>query len=303
MTQLDSFTDWYVNLNKKKTAEVYAPHKPLTILYALSKTLKKVRWIEYARDRKELEDFIGSFINSKANCLYPIWRLQNDSRTLTFWEVQPNNLVANSSGDISVKQANEAYLKAGFSEEIYLWLETNPTIAQFLIGEIIEDNFPESLTEEILISLGLDLEIPNVAPIDVVTKTISQAKRDPLFPKKIMQAYDYRCSFCHLKIYQNQRPFPMEAAHIKWKARGGECHETNGLSLCPTHHYTFDKGIWSLDHNFNIILNPTIVIDQSTDKFFVDFVGKSILDDLLNTKLKPSEENIEWHRKNIFLTG
>lgn len=44
----------------------------------------------------------------------------------------------------------------------------------------------------------------------------------------------------------------MEAAHIRWKPRGGDCCETNGLALCPTHHYTLDRGLWSLDHNDEI---------------------------------------------------
>ena len=298
---LESFIDWYENLNKNKTANKFAPHKPLTIIFALNHLLKGHRWIEYNRDKDELNDFIDHFISADANCLYPLWRLQNDNKKHTHWQVSPKEgFIVNKSGDISASQANSQNLKAGFTDQTYQWLSQNPQMAQFLIGEIIEDNFPETIEEEILTLLGIDAVPPLI--VDSETITVTRPKRDPNFPKKVMQAYDYRCSFCQLKIYHNHKPFPMEAAHIKWKARGGECHETNGLSLCPTHHYTFDKGIWSLNSNLEIIINPNVIIDRNTDHFFAQFEGKSIITSLIDTRYRPSEEYIEWHRVNIFST-
>lgn len=298
---LESFIEWYENLNKNKTVKGFAPHKPLTLIFALNHLLRGHRWIEYNRDKDALNDFIENFISSKSNCLYPLWRLQNDNKEHTHWQVTPQEgFIENKSGDISANQASTLNLKAGFPENTYQWLSQNPPMVQFLIGEIIEDNFPETLEEEILVYLGIDETSPLIVDSGMITRVIIRPKRDPLFPKKIMQAYDYRCSFCQLKLYHNHRPFPMEAAHIKWKARGGECVETNGLSLCPTHHYTFDKGVWSLNTNLEIILNPKVTIDTNSDRFFTAFEGRSIIKNLMDSKLRPSEEYVEWHRKNIF---
>lgn len=297
---LESFLEWYENLNQNKTAKGFAPHKPLTIIFALNQLLKGNRWIVYNQDKDNLNEFIENFISSRANCLYPLWRLQNDNKNHHHWQVTPQGFTENKSGDISNAQASLLNLKAGFSEQTYQWLSENPSIAQFLIGEIIEDNFPETLQEEILINLGIDAIPPLLVDNETITRTITRAKRDPTFPKRVMQAYDYRCCFCQLKLYHNQKPFPMEAAHIKWKARGGECHESNGISLCPTHHYTFDKGIWSLNNNLEIVLNPNVTIDKNTDRFFTAFEGKSILSSLMDSKFRPSEEYVEWHRVNIF---
>ena len=297
---LESFITWSQNLNQNKTQNGFAPHKPLTIIYALNHILQGKRWIEYQSDRQKLESFIDSFISSKANCLYPLWRLKNDNKISTHWVTSTEGFISNASGDISVSQAKEHGLKAGFSNETYQWLSQNLEIVQFLIGEIIEDNFPETLEEEILIHLGLDKVLPQIVQSEKVVHTITQNKRDPLFPSKVMQAYDYRCSFCGLKIYHHQKPVSMEAAHIKWKARGGECHETNGLSLCPTHHYTFDKGIWSLNMNLEIMINSNVLIDRDHDSFFTPFEGKSIIRKILDKSLVPKEEYVEWHRVNIF---
>lgn len=301
MSNLDNFLKWYSNINQNKFKDSYSPHKPITILYALSKVLKNERWIDYVDERNKLEEVIGAVSKTNPDCLQPLWRLQNDSKIHPFWEVSPKQLlVQNKSGDIPVGQAKEHKLKAGFTNEIYDWLKNDKSTTQILIDYILEDNFPETLTDELLVSMGVDEVVLEVAGLEKVTSVVTRVKRDPLFPKKVMQAYDFRCCFCHLKIFLNHSPFPMEAAHIKWKARGGECIESNGLSLCPTHHYTFDKGVWAVDESMNIILNSKAVFDTRTDRIFLDFVGKPINSTIIDKKFLPREENLEWHRKNIF---
>lgn len=297
---LENFFSWYSNINKNKFGNSYSPHKPITILFALSKVLKNERWINYVLERDKLEETIAAVSKTSPDCLQPLWRLRNDSKTFPFWVVTPNNFEPNKSGDISVSQAKELQLQAGFSDEIYSWLRSDSGTVQILIDYILEDNFPETLTDELLRNLGVEEVVLNVVDPEKVSTVITRIKRDPLFPKKVMQAYDFRCCFCHLKLYLNQKPFPMEAAHIKWKARGGECTESNGLSLCPTHHYTFDKGVWSVDTSLNIILNENAVFDAQTDKFFLQFNGKPIHSNLMDKRFLPMEENLEWHRKNIF---
>ena len=300
MSKLDQFITWYSKINQNKFRDSYSPHKPITILFALSKVLKGERWIDYLTERNQLESTIGSVSKTYPDCLQPLWRLLNDSKVHSFWVVTPNDLSPNKSGDIPVGQAKEKKLQAGFSDEIYYWLKGDKTTTQLLIDYILEDNFPETLTDELLQKLGVDEIVLEAAEPETTKAFITRIKRDPLFPKKVMQAYDFRCCFCHLKLFLNHAPLPLEAAHIKWKARGGECLENNGLSLCPTHHYTFDKGIWSVDQNMNIVLNSKAAFDSKTDRFFTEFKGKSITATIIDKKFLPREENLEWHRKNIF---
>lgn len=300
MNKLDQFFNWYSKINQNKFRDSYSPHKPITILFALSKVLKGERWIDYVTERERLESIIGSVSKTSPDSLQPLWRLLNDSKAQPFWVVTPKDFIPNKSGDIPIGQAKEKKLQAGFSDEIYNWLRSDKTTTQLLIDYILEDNFPETLTDELLQMLGVDEIILETVEPERSQAFVSRIKRDPLFPKKVMQAYDFRCCFCHLKLFLNHSPLPLEAAHIKWKARGGECLESNGLSLCPTHHYTFDKGIWSVDQNMTIILNPKAAFDTKSDRFFSDFIGKSITLTIIDHKFLPKEENLDWHRKNIF---
>ncbi|MFG1501101.1 phosphorothioated DNA-binding restriction endonuclease [Halobacteriovorax sp. XZX-3] len=299
---IEEFIQWYENINKARAKDYYAPHKPITILYALVKTANDVRWIEFNRDREELESIISEFTkySTKPNCLQPLWRLTNDSKTKPFWTTQPSNIVLNSKGDIPTGSAKENNFKAGFSDEIYNKLNKNKAQIHALIRYITVDNFPDSLHETLWELLGVfDLEAQ--APTqETITTTVTKVKRDPKFPKLILSLYGNQCACCGLKInFKNNTALSMEAAHIKWKARGGDCNEHNGLALCPTHHYTFDRGIWTLNSDYRIELSDSILIDRKNDTFFTPYIGESIGRFILNEELLPSIGNIEWHRKNI----
>ncbi|MBC76123.1 MAG: hypothetical protein CME64_08915 [Halobacteriovoraceae bacterium] len=291
---IENFYKWYSNLNKNKVQQRYSPHKPLTIIYTLAKSLKGIRWIEYNKDRVLLEDLIAEHTNFKTrpNCLHPIWRLKNDSKEIDLWQVIPTTLNVNQSGDISQSEAKSINLKAGFSDRFYNWLQEHKAEGKELIKFVISDNFPDTLSVSILNSIGLE-------NIEFNTDRPDAVKRDPSFPRKVLQLYDYRCCFCDLKVYLNQKSLPMEAAHIRWKARGGACCETNGLALCPTHHYTLDRGLWSLNQSYEITISDKAMIDEKSDSFFRPFIGKSIASGILDKTKLPKVENIIWHQENI----
>ncbi len=299
---IESFISWYeslrLNIHKGSTAN----HKPITVLFALRNILQEKRWVEYQRDREELENLIQIFSNflKKPNCLHPLWRLKNDSSNLKVWTTLPDQMEENISGDIKVSQALQLNLKTGFTDTFYKEFSNNLGAVQYLIKEITESTFPETLHTLLYESLGIfDLEaIPSSQVVQ--GHKIRQPKRDPNFPKKIMSLYDNRCAFCGLKInLVNNTSISLEAAHIKWKARGGECTESNGLSLCPTHHTTFDRGLWGINSDLKIVLSSAMILDQRSDIFFTPFISKRISRHILDSSLLPSKENISWHHKYI----
>ncbi|MFT6067885.1 MAG: putative restriction endonuclease [Bacteriovoracaceae bacterium] len=302
MSNIDKFLDWYRSINKNKFNTKYSPHKPITILFALSKALKDQRWIEYNQDRNFLEDFIGEFSNFKStpNCLQPLYRLNNDNKSEDVWEISPTSLSPNKSGDISQSEATKENFKAGFSEEYYNYFSQNKALTARLIENIIDDNFTHSLKDYFYSLLGFESSSIITLDSEDVSKTITVSKRDPNFPRKILALYDNQCCFCRLKINFNLKSFNMEAAHIKWKARGGDCIETNGMSLCPTHHATFDRGLWTLDRDYKIELSKYLMIKVQSDIFFKPFVGQSIRESIMDPALLPDQENLEWHRESIF---
>ncbi len=299
---IEKFIKWYSNINQAKALGSYAPHKPLTIMYALVNAINGKRWIRYTEDRKSLEKIIAenTKFSSRPNCLQPLWRLTNDSKKIPLWEAIPKTPKLNKSGDISSGEAVAIKFKAGFSEEFYSWITEDISRAQYLISELLKDNFPESLHSGILEMLGVFDLIANPSPLDLQKTKVSQIKRDPKFPPKVLALYDNKCAFCGLKIsFINNEHLSMEAAHIKWKKYGGECSPENGMALCPTHHYTFDRGIWTIKDDYQIKLSENIILDKSNDVFFEPYINKDITRHLLDSSFAPALENLTWHNSYI----
>ena len=50
----------------------------------------------------------------------------------------------------------------------------------------------------------------------------------------------------------------LEAAHIRWHQAGGPDIEGNGMALCSLHHKLFDRGAFTLDSSFRVIVSDDI---------------------------------------------
>jgi hypothetical protein len=63
------------------------------------------------------------------------------------------------------------------------------------------------------------------------------------FRRAVMKAYDYTCTFCgaHLPNVKGEVMSGGQAAHILPYAEFNLDHVTNGMCLCPTHHWAFDE--------------------------------------------------------------
>lgn len=139
-----------------------------------------------------------------------------------------------------------------------------------------------------------------------VTKEISIKKRG--FRQAVIEAYDFKCSVCGLKITSPKRNiWEVEAAHIVPHSYKGKDDILNGISLCHLHHWAFDVGWFSLLDDYMITVSPEG--DNLKDEF-----GKlgnyEFIKSLAQTDHKislPSQSNIhphlgaiKWHRENIF---
>lgn len=105
---------------------------------------------------------------------------------------------------------------------------------------------------------SLDKEIANFAlakieavskPRDLITSLTVRAYRDASFRRRVLAAYEHRCSICDLQLEI------VEAAHIVPVAIPGSTDETkNGLCLCANHHKGLDSGLIAISDDYGIIL-------------------------------------------------
>lgn len=305
---LDGFINWYLGLNRfrKTQSDKLALHKPLVLIYALKLCLESKRWIDYERDYKELNLIISGYSKAnKANC--PLPRLIKDNKEgLEIWTSYPSisDEDIDKSGNLIHENALEKKFKFGFKNEIYNYFRQQPNLCIQVIYSIISEEFPSTLHSYILSLFNIDpyyLNLNSEIIVNLISTKINKQKRDPKFRINVMEAYDYKCCICGLSIQIGEEKIAMQAAHIKWFAQGGTCDVQNGLSLCPTHHYSFDRGIWSLspDEKLEFIVSSRLV--SNSDNHFMPFKGKSIYDSVKDKSLLPNQKNINWHYQNLFL--
>jgi len=152
----------------------------------------------------------------------------------------------------------------------------------------------------------------NYFPIDekkatsIVKKEVSIRKRG--FRQAVIEAYDYKCAVCGLKIYSpNKMIWEVEAAHIVPHSSKGKDDVLNGISLCRLHHWAFDVGWFSFFDDYTITLSPaaTDLKDDYGKLGNFEFI-KSLTQPNLkiflpnNEKIYPHLNSIKWHRENIF---
>jgi len=140
----------------------------------------------------------------------------------------------------------------------------------------------------------------------VITKESKIRKRG--FRFAIVEAYDYKCALCGMKINSpNSKAWEVEAVHIVPHRLKGKDDMWNGLALCRLHHWAFDVGWFTLLDNYSIRISSKInFLPASLGKFGgTDFLrsfvkNKSKIFLPKEREIYPHKNSLLWHRKNIF---
>ena len=123
--------------------------------------------------------------------------------------------------------------------------------------------------------------------------------RDIGFRWSILDAYDHHCCVCGTR-YAFRDMSAMEAAHVVPRGSRGSNLLSNGLCLCPVHHWAFDKGLLAVDEDLTIRVADVILASGNEGNWLAEIHGQvaHIADDA-----PISREALAWHRRNIFLDG
>lgn len=131
-----------------------------------------------------------------------------------------------------------------------------------------------------------------------ITYTTTMPKRDKAFREIVVREYDYTCAICEMKFHWNSVT-EATAAHIIPKHQDGTDDPRNGLSLCRTHHWAFDEGIFTLSDNYEVLLSPAVQEADTQNFPLLEMDGKPVLLPT-NTFLQPHPDAVKWHRENIW---
>jgi len=265
-----------------------APHKPLLLLYALSRYKQgHERFFNYGAEiREPLHNLLERFGPQRTQYRpdMPFWRLQGDG----FWELI-NTEHCSTTGSSKEPRAGELIennVSGGFDEKHYGLLVNSKTLINTLAQQILESHFTESIQEELADELGFDIQQ-------------IRKYRDPLFRQQVLRVYNYQCAICGFNMRHDNASIALEAAHIKWKQHGGPCEITNGLALCAIHHKAFDKGAIGVDENMRVQISSAVNGNSIVSRLFWDFSGAQIHLPMQKENY-PQDSFIAWHTQEIF---
>ena len=130
----------------------------------------------------------------------------------------------------------------------------------------------------------------------IVERMTARPFRDAAFAAAVKSAYQDTCAFTGLKIINGGGRSEVQAAHIRPVAASGPDSVRNGLALCGTVHWMFDRGLLSVDDDFAILMARDRVPDT---------IHRLINPDLklrvpARPDLQPNRQFMRFHRETVF---
>lgn len=187
----------------------------------------------------------------------------------------------------SDKQLLERHIEGGFNEEVLTLLQNNEFVMQELAELLLNEHFPETIHQDILDEIGLDFSLRK------------KRKRDPEFRDRILKAYEYSCAVCGFNVRLGHQLVGVDAAHIQWHQAGGPDTEENGIALCSLHHKLFDRGVFMITVDRELLVAEQAYGAQGFEEWLMRFHGKKIRSPI-HPAYAPEEKFINWHMREVF---
>lgn len=272
------------SIKKWRSGDVRAPHKPLLLLLYLARLSRGlVTPLSFSDTEEKLTDLLQEFGPTRKSYHpeEPFARLSNDH----IWVL---SAPVNTKGSVSVRELREVNPSGHLIPAIQNELIKDPFFLEECVQLLLDDNFPDSIHEEIRSAIGLaDQKV-------AVKKSI----RDPKFREEVLKAYEYSCAICGFNLRIKNALAGVEAAHVKWHAMNGPDSVSNGVALCTMHHKLFDLGAMGINSNMQLTVSPQ---SNGTGKelWLNRFEGKEIRRPQKDYTL-PDEGYLMWHEKEVF---
>ncbi len=130
----------------------------------------------------------------------------------------------------------------------------------------------------------------------IVERVVTRPFREAAFSGSIKAAYQDTCAFTGLKIINGGGRSEVQAAHIRPVAASGPDSLRNGIALCGTVHWMFDRGLISIADNHELLIAANRVPNQALRLLNPErrLIAPARVDQA------PHPMFLRWHRENVF---
>ena len=273
-----------------------SPHKPLLLLLSIGRHFNGHERLGAFDDIEgELNRLLRRFglPDSRENAYHPFWHLRNDG----LWEIDRPELVRmTTAGHAYISDLREHGIRGGLAQDVLSVLERNPGLAWRVVQGLLNDFFPPSLHEDVLVDVGL---AGKVGLGDLAGTKSRQEGRDRSFREVVLRAYESRCALCELDVRVDEQPIGLEAAHIKWHSAGGPAQVANGMALCVLHHKFFDSGLFTVLSDLTVLVGG-LAVGESVEELLNKYRGLVLPLFPDRPDERPASKYLEWHARAVF---
>ena len=238
-------------------------------------------------------------------CRTPFSKISKSNKDI----IELAGLLGRTPSSVGLKMANLAHFDpelrernvSGMShgskldEEIFREFANNWEELSYIAQKILAEKKHVTI-EEMIDYIDIETIPEGGYRLQLVKTRIAQT----FFRVSVLSAYNNKCCVTGLT-----RPELLIASHIKpWKvsdARTERTNPQNGLCLNPLHDKAFDRGLITIDSNYNIIISDKLQkseMDDETKSWIKFYDHKQII---LPERFLPGKDFIEYHNDVIFL--
>jgi hypothetical protein len=229
----------------------------------------------------------------------PMEHAMNASLVRCMTDHEPVLVLRQVSDKASAEGARHRLLGLGFVESFdasanvfrIRGLEWDETSALLGIG------LPDDLVETALRLESLEEWTPFVAE-DRPVYRVSRQKRDAAFRNIVSANYGYTCAVTGQRFFSAHH-VEADGAHIIGKEVRGTDDPRNGIALSKSAHWAFDRGLFTIADQYEVILNPKIS-DASMARFAALELDRRKILLPADSCYWPHPDALAWHKKEIF---
>jgi putative restriction endonuclease len=302
------------NLRRDKRGSHERPHKP-TLLLSIIDLLDRGG---ITRNEVPLSDeLVNTFkhyfsvvkrADDKPTIENPFFFLSGDK----FWQVtaqgkhEPLYREGFAGGAPSVAQLRKQGATGRFDASFWQLL-SEPVARHQLREALIARYFPEERVKLVAVAAThLTRPLDTLSPSDAERALREEMPpgRDGAFRRTILEIYDYRCAACGVRVLLDQTLSLVEAAHLIPFNVSRNDKPTNGMALCPNHHWAMDRhliapvpddqkraGVWQVNEKR---------LDERIEgqRDLVAIAGKSVIPPS-EEKFYPALESLRWRADHL----
>ena len=133
----------------------------------------------------------------------------------------------------------------------------------------------------------------------VQTSRNTRVPRSAAFRHQVLQAYQATCAVCGRGFRTPNGNSETEAGHIVPRRLRGADDVRNGLAMCRSHHWAFDRGLFGVRENRTILV-PDVARELRENVELSRLEGHRIRE-ASSVRWCPASEALAWHRENILI--